>query len=143
MFNLFEISAKLEINPPTWYIRKGEFPNCPSVFQAILDNPTEPKLLGKRFMYLCRITGFTWMVWIFNMLIMSIAVVTFAYPWGKSIDMSSQLILGFSYKMIIAMLLTVLFFGLVMYSNLRIFCMQITDKCYDHVSKKKNKRKTS
>jgi len=123
--------------PPIILMRRNEFPNCPLIFEHISKNPPNPRILGRTFSRLCRISGFSWIVWLFNASIFCSAIFFFLYNWGCNIDMSTQSYWGiFSIKMVLAISATLLFFGQIIYFCTTTISLQLSDRCYEHIGNK-------
>src|SRR5213082_3316401 len=102
METLFEFFLPILI-PPVVLIRLKKLPSCPKLFETISKNPRNSRILGRRFMYLCRITGFLWILWICDSVLSLACLGMVAYHWAMNLDMTTIKTFGLSCRMVLAM----------------------------------------
>lgn len=123
--------------PPIILVRMNELPNCPVIFEDIAKDPPNPRQLGRTFSRLCSMLGFSWIVWGFNMLVFTTAIIVFLYNWGNNIEMSKPYYFEeFSCQMLLAILAALLIFGKFIFYGVSTISLQLSERCYEYFNTK-------
>lgn len=119
--------------PPILLIREKQFPDSLKLFEEIAANsPPNRTVIGLKYLYLSRITGLVWLVWIVNIslfLVLAIAILV-AFTNGLKLENWDQLFgNGPLSKHLLAMHVGGLFFGGIASSQLLRMSLFLEEVC--------------
>jgi hypothetical protein len=118
--------------PPGLLIREKQFPDTLKVFEEISENPIPPKdHLGRKYLYLTRITGLVWLIWAINFAMFLIIAVSAFAAYAQGIEVEQGVLLGFKVRRLWGILGGLLFFGAIIWYVLIKTALQLQDTCYE------------
>ncbi len=126
--------------PPIFLIREDKFPNTVKVFEDISMNPPEPRChLGRKYLYLSRVTGLVWLLWGWNFMLFMALVLGSLYGYATGDTAGTKMFLGtqLQNKLVFAAAAAVFFIGAIMAFSLLKLSIELRDACYQLCKPKK------
>ena len=111
------------ITPPSLLCRQGKLPDYRRTYRQLIaadyrQRKTDPDLFARsarRFCYLCRLLGLSWVFWLVNFLVFCAGVLLYLFMFGYDLHWDQQAIHAITFRQVFWAFGTLLFVGWLFY----------------------------